>query len=274
MTNNQYLLNDKQIYEFIINGYLILNPKFPKHLNEKIYQKADALDTNPGDNILDEIPDLNEIWSNPKVKGVLQSLLGINYTMNPHRHCHMNEPGSVSQTWHQDGLNERHHEIKTVLGMYYPQKVTNNMGPTAIVPGTHFRNAPSDRLATYGNFKDQVLGTVEAGSIIFLHYDIWHAATSNTSDKTRYMFKFLFNKNSKATSETVSPSWNHDTSEAIKHFGLLLTTQVCRSAQSDFYKEKALREKMWDSMTGGIKLNVSRDAWAGKRRPKKNSNMM
>ena len=270
MINNKFLLDDKQIFEFIINGYMVFNPKFSADFNETILQKADALETNPGDNILDEIPELNNVWGDPKVKGILQSLLGATYTMNSHRHCHMNEPGSISQTWHQDGLNERHHEIKTVLGMYYPQKVTNKMGPTAMVPGTHFRNAPSDRLATYGNFKDQILGTVEAGSIIFLHYDIWHAATSNTSNKTRYMFKFLFNKNSQAT----SPSWNHNPTQAVKHFGLLLTTQVCKSAQSDFYKEKFLREKMWDNMTGGIKLNVSRDAWSGKKRPKKNTSMM
>lgn len=269
MINNKHLLDDKQIFEFIINGYMILNPKFPSDLDETIYQKADALKINPGDNILDEIPELNNVWSNPKVKGILQSLLGSTYTMNSHRHCHMNEPGSASQTWHQDGVNERHHEIKTILGMYYPEKVTNKMGPTAIVPGTHFRNAPSDRLATYGNFRDQILGTVEAGSIIFLHYDIWHAATSNTSNKTRYMFKFLFNKNDQAT----APSWNHDPNQAIKNFGSLLITKVCRSAQSDFYKEKKLREKMWDNMTGGIKLNFPRDEWSGKRRTKKTAMM-
>ena len=95
--------------------------------------------------------------------------------MSGHRHCHINPVGSRSQSWHQDGVNQRHHQIRTVLAMYYPQDVSSDLGPTMVVPGTHFRNTPTDQMATYTNFRDQVALTVKAGTVAITHYDIWSA---------------------------------------------------------------------------------------------------
>ena len=76
MIDNKFLLDDKQIFEFIINGYMIFNPKFSDDFNKTILQKADALETNPGDNILDEIPELNNVWEKCVfIKCVLQMKL-------------------------------------------------------------------------------------------------------------------------------------------------------------------------------------------------------
>ena len=146
-------------------------------------------DNNPGNEILTKVPELQEVWDHPEVKGTFASLLGKDFVMNDHRHCHLNFPGTRSQIWHQDSLNFRHHKILCALGMYYPQAVTKDMGPTALVPGTHFRNAPSDRMATYGKFKEQVLATVDAGSILILHYDIWHAAWHDYSGRGRFRYR-------------------------------------------------------------------------------------
>ena len=44
MIDNKFLLDDKQIFEFIINGYMIFNPKFSADFNKTILQKADALE--------------------------------------------------------------------------------------------------------------------------------------------------------------------------------------------------------------------------------------
>jgi ectoine hydroxylase-related dioxygenase (phytanoyl-CoA dioxygenase family) len=130
--------------------------------------------------------------------------------MNNHRHCHVNPPGTRSQSWHQDGTNKRHHQVQTVLAMYYPQDVPAELGPTVLMPGTHFRNAPTDRMATYANFREQVLLTVKAGTVAIAHYDIWHAATANRGDRTRYMLKFLFTR----VGDPATPSWDHDAERA------------------------------------------------------------
>ena len=252
MTN---LLNNQQIVDFIINGYMIIKPTFRLGFHESVLSKLDALnitrDNNPGNEILGKVSELQEIWNHPEVKGTFASLLGKDFVMNPHRHCHLNFPGTRSQIWHQDSLNFRHHKIMCALGMYYPQAVTKDMGPTALVPGTHFRNAPSDRMATYGKFKEQVLATVDAGSIVILHYDIWHAASANTGKKPRYMLKFLFDRKSDHT----SPAWGYDRNTANQESARFNAAKVLGSAQSDHYKEWGLRREMWNDLLGEDEVN-------------------
>ncbi len=249
MINSPVLLNDAQVIDFIISGYMVLEPDLPAGLNEQIYNDLEAIgDEVSGrhDAILEMVPRLNQVWDHPQVQGALASLVGEDYTMHSHRHCHKNQPGTRSQTWHQDSVNLRHHHVQRVLGMYYPQDVTPDMGPTALMPGTHYRNAPSDRMATYGNFRDQVVATVKAGSVVVVHYDIWHAATANTGSKVRYMLKFLFDR----VSEPTAPSWDHDPTQAEELLKRFMFEKVTDLAQSDGYKERWLRQEMWDHMAG------------------------
>lgn len=248
MSDKPYLLTDEEIITFIIRGYHIVEADFPKGFNASIYEELEQLNVqsnNPGDAILDRVPKLYQVYDHPKVRGALVSLLGEDFQMNNHRHCHVNPPGTRSQSWHQDGVNQRHHQIRTVLAMYYPQDVTPNLGPTVLMPGTHFRNAPTDRMATYANFREQVVLTVKAGTVAITHYDIWHAASANRGNRTRYMLKFLFSRGS----DPKAPSWNHDSEKAtalMRRFG----ERACACSQSDHYKERGLRRQMWDHLIG------------------------
>ena len=45
---------------------------------------------------------------------------------------------------------------------------------------------------------------VDPGDVLFVHFDLWHRVSDNTSDRDRYMMKFLF----KRTEEATVPSWN------------------------------------------------------------------
>ena len=98
------------------------------------------------------------------------------------------------------------------LGLYYPTDVTPDMGPTIIVPGTQFRNAPTDRMATYTNIRGQVPLVVKAGTVAFTHYDLWHGTAANRSPRKRHMIKFLFRR----TQDNTAPTWNHDPEAANK----------------------------------------------------------
>ena len=243
MNDRPALLNDEQVIDFVIRGYMVLEPDLPDGLNEQIFNDLEAIgDEVSGrhDAILEMVPKLNQVWDHPQVRGTLISLLGEDYAMNSHRHCHKNKPGTRSQDWHQDSVNLRHHHVERVLGMYYPQDVTPDMGPTALVPGTHYRNAPTDRMATYGNFRDQVVATVKAGSVVVTHYDIWHAATANTGTKDRYMLKFLFDR----VSEPKGPSWDYDSTRVEELLKRFMFEKVSDLAQSDSYKERWLRQEM------------------------------
>jgi len=241
------LLSDDEVLAFVVRGYHLVRPELPAGFDAEVCAAIEGLKANPGNKILDAVPLLHQVYGHPQVRGALASLLGPDYHMNGHRHLHTNLPGSRSQGWHQDGTNVRHHQVRTVLGMYYPQTVTPEMGPTVVMPGTHFRNAPTDRLQTYANLRGQVALTVEAGTVAITHYDIWHAATLNRADRPRHMLKFLFDRVSPPT----APSWNHDPAQAEMAAPRRLHEMVgAQGYCSDYYKEWELRQEMWNWLCG------------------------
>jgi hypothetical protein len=245
------LFNDDQVLDFIVNGYALVQPEFPDGFNEAIDRTLTAMKGNPGNAILEAVPALNDVYSHPKVRGALISLMGADYKMSGHRHWHCRPPGPWSQGWHQDSVNSRHHRIPVVLGLYYPHDVTLEMGPTVIVPGSQFRNCPTDRMATYGNIRGQLPIVVKAGTVAITHYDIWHGGSINRSDRPRHMLKFLFSRGSEPT----EASWDHNPETA----GSLAANKLSfenpsRCGQSDHYKERVIRNEAWTWLLGGKKL--------------------
>jgi hypothetical protein len=274
MTSNtsvsvENLLSDDQVADFIINGYHIVEPAFPPEFHAEVYNELETLPTNPGDDINKAVPKIDQVYEHPSVAGALKSLLGNGYTRAAHRHCHRNHPGTRSQQWHQDSLmiptlSEGHgrvpDHVQSVLVMYYPQDVASNMGPTALIPGSHLFSAATDRNASHGNFRDQMVAVVPAGSVLILHYDIWHAGTANTSDQIRYMVKYLFER----AGESAEPSWNHDSSNNARILERLERDEAALIQRSLVSKRNYLRTKMWNSIAGNAALEYEyRDKWAG-----------
>ena len=262
-------LTDDEMASFVIRGYHIIKPDLRTGINQEIYDVLNAMSTNPGDAVLDEVPQLNDVWNSPEMVGALTSLLGPDYEMFPHRHCHRNAPGTPSQQIHQDNLNDLRIEggqvrqpdrIDLVLAMYYPQDVTSNMGPTLILPGTHVLQALPERMASQGNFRDQVIATVDAGSVVILHYDIWHAGTANTSETVRYMLKFLFQR----TTNPSVPSWNHNPSTDATIRQRLESENPMSFQRGLAAKQRHFRTRMWNRLAGDQALDLSyHDKWAG-----------
>ena len=256
--DNPFLLSDREVAEFIVKGYHLVEPELPAGLNESIANQLDALDHNPGDAITEAVPELWQVLDHPRVQGALISLLGKEYEVQSHRHWHCKQPHSGHMNWHQDGLNNRDTLINRFLGLYYPTDITPDMGPTVIVPGTQFRNAPTDRMAHYTNIRGQVPLVVKAGTVAFTHYDLWHGTAANRSDHKRHMIKFLFRR----TKENEQPSWNHDPESKDKPTdwnthdtaadpnNILNFSNPLQVSQSDHYKERAIRRKNWDYLMG------------------------
>jgi ectoine hydroxylase-related dioxygenase (phytanoyl-CoA dioxygenase family) len=251
----QYRLNDDQILDFIVQGYVIIEPELPEGFNESICDELDKLEDNPLDEILDVVPKLKDVFAHPKIVAAFASLLGDDYQESTHRHWHLKPPNSSYMHWHQDGINNRNvTEIHTLLALYYPQEVTFDMGPTVIVPGTHFRNAPTDRMANHFNIKGQIPLVVKAGTMAVTVYSLWHGTFANTTDKKRHMIKMPISR----SSDPVGPSWRHDNSANEKVAGgskgglnaTMLRAQPVPAAQSDNYKERRLRRMTWDWMCG------------------------
>ena len=207
MLDPQYLLGDEEMQQFIAEGYLTLKSSLPASLHQEIYQRTEevfAKEGNPGNNVLPRIPALQQVFDDPVVRGALTSVVGEDYVMHAHRHCHINRVGSEGGGWHKDSYwgyhKVRYHRNRWVMIFYYPQDVALENGPTAVMPGTHYYNGRADD--EQDEWHLPVLG--EAGTCTLVHFDLWHRAMPNSTAANRYMMKFQFTR----LSEPSRPSWN------------------------------------------------------------------
>ena len=210
-------LNDEQMREFIANGYVVLRPGVAADVHRTIDEKLDFIDEhefNPGNNIIPRVPELERVLNSPEVQGGLVSVLGENYMAHPHRYWHMLPPvenlpapeevaEKVFRGCHQDGYSPstqpRSHRTRYARLMYYPQDISLEMGPTHILPGTHYHSA----LGEEDRARAQPLQG-HAGFVLLSHFDIGHAPGVNLLNCSRHMIKFVFMR----AEEPHRPSWN------------------------------------------------------------------
>ena len=207
MVDQTYLLTDDQMRHFIVNGYVIVNTDLPASFHDFIYEQTEIVfekEGNPGNNLLPRIPEIQGVFDDKWVIGGLISVLGEDYYAQPHRHAHFNQPKSEGQQMHQDSGKEWSHHTRRLLVFYYPQDTPVELGPTAILPGSHYYNTPDGAVASN---EFPICG--KAGTVAIVNYDLWHRAMPNRTDKNRYMMKFLFAR----MSEPRSPSWNSEQTE-------------------------------------------------------------
>lgn len=247
------LLTDAQMIDFIIKGYILVRPRVEAALHERVCREFDRnggipvdLQNDPlGLKLLDKSPSLREVFSDPVIHGTTLSLLGEKYFVFG-RYCHANGPGVGGVLWHQDDVNVRHYQIRRLMFLYYPQDVTLEMGPTWVVPGTHLMNTPTDLMQNYGNIRGQVPLTVPAGTVAITHYDLWHSASKNTSDKMRYLIKYYVDRRHEPT----GPTWKHDARTGIPLAMQRMHHERTAWTSSDYYVERHLRWQMWSHMLG------------------------
>ena len=201
-------LTDEQMRDFIVNGYVKVKTDFPASFHENIRQQVDTMfeeTGNLGNNLLPAIPEIQEVFDNPVVHGAMQGVLGSEYVMHPHRYCHFNQQGSEGQNFHKDSYagdeQIRRHRCRWTMAFYYPQDVTEDMGPTAVLPGSQYYETGES-----AHLQPEVALCGEAGTVTIVHYDLWHRAMPNQSDKKRYMLKFLFIR----LDEPQTPLWKND----------------------------------------------------------------
>ncbi|MCG9134792.1 HEAT repeat domain-containing protein [Candidatus Poribacteria bacterium] len=201
-------LTDEQMRDFIVNGYLKVKTDFPAGFHENIRQQVDTMfeeTGNLGNNLLPAIPEIQEVFDNPVVHGAMQGVLGSEYVMHPHRYCHFNQQGSEGQNFHKDSYagdeQIRRHRCRWTMAFYYPQDVTEDMGPTAVLPGSQYYETGES-----AHQQPEVALCGEAGTVTIVHYDLWHRAMPNQSDKKRYMLKFLFIR----LDEPQTPLWKNE----------------------------------------------------------------
>jgi HEAT repeat protein len=189
-------LDTAAIARFVRDGYVIVRTSLPPEFHADVCRRAGTIldrEGNWGNNILPRLPALRQVLVDPAVHGALSSLLGPTYALHPHRYCHRNEPGSTAQRLHKDtrefsgDRHLRHPRPRWLIAFYYPHDVTEDMGPTAIVPGSqYYLEQPDTRKLP------ELLVHPPGGSVAIVNFGIWHRATANRAAMPRYMFKFQF----------------------------------------------------------------------------------
>ncbi len=200
-------LDNTAMQRYLTEGNITVQTDFHETFHRSIYDRAEEIfesDGNPGNDIYPRIPELGNVFRHPRVHDALTAILGPDYIMHPHRHCHQTPPGKGAQSNHKDSYeddeNVRHHRSRWAMAFYYPRDVDEAYGPTVVTPGSQYYT------------QGQSLGSLEekklcgpAGTVTIVHYDLWHRASENLTDQNRYMMKFLFCRRG----EPASASWNH-----------------------------------------------------------------
>ena len=211
MSLGPHLLGDDTMRQFIAKGYVLIQADQPPEFHRQVCAQLDKIlgdEGNPGNNVLPRLPQVGQVFASAPVRGALTSLLGPNYSMHPHRYCHLNRPGSKGQNWHKDDYvfdqNVRHHRFRWVMAFYYPQAVTSDMGATGVIPGRQCHNSISDTDPA-NTVEPEMKLCGPAGTVALVNFDVWHRATANTSPNQRYMLKFQFLR----MAEPQTPSWDN-----------------------------------------------------------------
>lgn len=220
------LLSSLDMARFVARGFLRFDAVVPAEINAQFLEEAgEAGDPRPGQGMLrtymellasSGIPEVapgtplasaypqggavDRLLNLPLVAGAIQSLVGPGPTFD-HHFLHVTFPpayyegGSsehVSQHTHQDSTIDPSQGFDLQI-MYYPHKVTREMGGTRFIPGTHLRKVSEVALGRYQNIAGQQHMVCEAGTLLFLHNGVWHGGGVNHSDRTRTMFKIRMN---------------------------------------------------------------------------------
>ncbi|MDA1192419.1 MAG: HEAT repeat domain-containing protein [Candidatus Poribacteria bacterium] len=198
------LPDDALIQSFIQNGYVTLRlDDMPRSFHDDLYRDTLAVfekECNPGNNLIPRLPETQEILDHPVVNGALIGLLGGNWYLHPHRHCHFNPPGSPGQGMHKDSWAKRHHHTRWMMAFYYPQDTPVEKGPTGILSGSQYYNRSPNGSREWA--ETPLVG--EAGTVTLVHYDLWHRGMPNLTDTPRLMMKFLMVR----MEEPSTPTWS------------------------------------------------------------------
>ncbi len=138
---------ERSIQDYVSRGFVVLAPEdlgIPAAVHDTIYEKEKAALQAKRRVTATAIPEILEVVNAPGVVAACDRLVGRNWAIVPFTHNTPFASGGYDQHWHKDDngpynmRRHRHHHAVQVEMLYYPQAVTHDMGPTAIVPYSQY----------------------------------------------------------------------------------------------------------------------------------------
>jgi hypothetical protein len=186
-------LTDSEVLAFCRDGYMMLESVVPDEVNRRTLEFVDeSLELEPSA-ILQEDWFRENVILNPRAAGAIRSLLGAEFhlpiLMSNHRR---NEKSEFPHDWHVDGNYQYDYTLRHLQVFYYPQDVTASMGPTEILPGSHFYRSQLRFMAQYDRIDSAVKTVAPAGSIFITIYEIWHRKGYSQRKQLRNLLKYFY----------------------------------------------------------------------------------
>lgn len=194
---SKQLLTSKQVAQFVAAGFLRFDGVVPEQVNKAAMAELEAgLDTVQAGTRLDRAypsdSAVSQILGLPEVAGAITSLVGPDPLVDHHA-IHIRQPNQDrAQHLHADAVIDTRTAFDIQV-MYYPHQVTEGMGGTLVVPGSHLRQINESDIGRYQNLRGQLPLSCPAGTVLALHHGIWHCGRRNRSGRVRYMFKIRLN---------------------------------------------------------------------------------
>ena len=190
-------LTDRQVIDFCRQGYLKLEAAVPADVTRRILdylRDMDPEDYHQPNGLLDEDWFVEGLVLNPQTTGAERSLMGTHFGLPPLMASH---PGRCPEAnplgWHVDGGNMHTFALNYLQVFCIPQDTTVDMGPTELVPGSHFLLGQSALVSHYGAIKGTKKCVGPAGTVFITCYPIWHRRTRATAaNKFRHLLKYNY----------------------------------------------------------------------------------
>jgi hypothetical protein len=193
----EYLLNSRQMAQFVAQGYLRYDGLVPDRINEAVMAEIDqgGIQGAPAGTPLSACyhgSAIRLMLDLPQIQGIIHSLVGPDPLFD-HDAIHVREPNEgKAQGLHADSIIDTRLDFDIQI-MYFPHDVSLEMGGTLLLPGSQYRRVNEMDIARYQNMRGQIPMVCPAGSILVLHHGIWHCGRQNKTNRRRYMFKVRLN---------------------------------------------------------------------------------
>ena len=187
-------LTDLQVIEFCQKGFLILKSVVPDEINRRTVSFLDehASSGQPVE-LLDADWFVEGVIKHPQAAGAVRSLLGKNFKLPVYIGNHRKQcPLTRICGWHRDGGAMIAPQLDFLQVFYYPQDTPKEMGPTELVPSTHFLRGSCRFMQHYGSIRKAVSTAGPAGTIFIAHYSILHRATTATASGVRNLVNYPY----------------------------------------------------------------------------------
>ncbi|MFZ4659540.1 MAG: phytanoyl-CoA dioxygenase family protein [Caldilineaceae bacterium] len=142
-----YTTPDRLVLDFAVRGLVVLSPEslgIPAEVHQQVYTQEKAVHDTGVRVTPANVPAVLDLLKAPGLVAACNQLVGKNWAIVPFTHNASFTSGARDQHWHKDdngpynSRKQRHHQAVQIEMLYYPQPVTEQMGPTATVPYSQY----------------------------------------------------------------------------------------------------------------------------------------